>query len=133
MAGAPLAVTKPADIFDRAYEWDDLARFVTDSAPGLRIGVVRGRRRHGKSFVLEHLCRALNGAYLLALQESRTMALDRFSAAALGRRVGFPVGRFGDWVAAMDTVMDGLTRAASRCWSWTSSPTWRRARRSCRR
>lgn len=106
-------ISKPKDIFDRAYEWDDLAAFVAGDAPGLRIGVVRGRRRHGKSFVLEHLCRAVDGAYLLALQESRAMALDHFSA-ALGRRLGFRVGRLGDWGEALDTAVEGLSRAGAR-------------------
>lgn len=102
-------IGKPRDIFDRDYEWDDLARFVASDAPGLRIGVVRGRRRHGKSFVLEHLCRAVDGAYLLALQESRAMALDHFSD-ALGRWLGFRVGRLGSWVEALDTAVDSLSR-----------------------
>jgi AAA+ ATPase superfamily predicted ATPase len=100
---------KPSDVFDRVHEWDDLAGFATDGAPGLRIGIVRGRRRHGKSFLLEHLCRAVGGAYVLALQESRFMALNRFSA-AVGERLGFPVGRFSDWVPALDTAVEGLTR-----------------------
>jgi AAA+ ATPase superfamily predicted ATPase len=101
---------KPSDIFDREYEWDDLARFALDDAPGLRIGIVRGRRRHGKSFLLEHLGRAAGGAYLLSLQESRTMALNHFSV-GLGRWLGFPVGRLGSWVEALDTAVEGLSRA----------------------
>jgi AAA+ ATPase superfamily predicted ATPase len=102
-------IEKPEGIFDRGYEWDDLSRFVLGDAPGLRIGVVRGRRRHGKSFVLEHLCRAVKGAYLLALQESRAMALDHFSD-ALSRWLGFRVGRLGSWVEALDTAVEGLSR-----------------------
>ncbi|MBO0804908.1 MAG: ATP-binding protein [Nocardiopsaceae bacterium] len=102
-------ITKPGDIFDRAHEWDDLATFVTDSAPGLRLGVVRGRRRHGKSFVLERLCRAVDGKYLLALRESRPMALDRFSE-TLGGWLGFRIGRLEDWASALDTAVEGLTR-----------------------
>jgi acyl-CoA synthetase (AMP-forming)/AMP-acid ligase II len=70
---------KPEVFFDRDYEWGDLASFVQDHTPGLRIGVVRGRQRHGKSFLLEHLCRAVAGVYTLALRQSRTMALDRFA------------------------------------------------------
>jgi uncharacterized protein len=101
---------KPDDVFDRGYEWDDLARFVLDDASGMRIGIVRGRRRHGKSFLLEHLCRAVNGSYLLSLQESRTMALNHFSV-GLGRWLGFPVGRFSSWVEALDTAVEGLPRA----------------------
>lgn len=104
------AIAKPPDIFDRTHEWDDLAGFVTDEAPGLRIGIVRGRRRHGKSFLLEHMCRAVHGAYLLALQESRAMALDHFSD-ALGRWLGFRVGRLGDWGEALDTAAESLSRA----------------------
>jgi hypothetical protein len=106
-------IDKPADIFDRTYEWDDLVRFVTDEAPGLRLGVVRGRRRHGKSFVLEHLCRSVGGAYMLALQESRTMALDHFSD-ALGRWLGFGVGRFASWADALDAAAESLPRAGMR-------------------
>lgn len=110
MSGAMSLPAKPSVVFDRAAEWDDLAAFATDSAPGLRIAIVRGRRRHGKSFLLEHLCRAVSGAYVLALQESRFMALGHFSV-ALGQRLGFPVGRFSDWVQALDTAVDGLARA----------------------
>lgn len=102
--------SKPANVFDREHEWNDLAAFATDGAPGLRIGIVRGRRRHGKSFVLEHLCRAVGGAYVLALQESRLMALNRFSDALAGR-LGFSVGRFEDWVSALDGAVDGLAQA----------------------
>lgn len=103
-------IVKPDDVFDRVDEWDDLAAFVTDGARGMRIGIVRGRRRHGKSFLLEHLCRAVGGAYSLALQESRAMALDHFSE-GLARWLGFPVGRFDDWVTALDTAVDGLIQA----------------------
>jgi AAA+ ATPase superfamily predicted ATPase len=101
---------KPSNVFDRVHEWDDLAGFATEAALGLRIGIVRGRRRHGKSFLLEHLCRAVGGAYVLALQESRFMALNHFSV-ALGQRLGFPVGRFSDWVSALDTAVEALIRA----------------------
>lgn len=103
---------KPADVFDRDHEWRDLVRFVADDSPGLRIGVVRGRRRHGKSFLLEHLCRAGNGTYTLALRQSRTMALDRF-AGSLSRTLGHGVGRFGDWVEALDVAVDSLGRTAA--------------------
>src|SRR4051794_39455743 len=104
---------KPDDVFDRDHEWRDLVRFVTDDSPGLRIGVVRGRRRHGKSFLLEHLCRVANGTYTLALRQSRTMALDRF-AGSLSGAVGHGLGRFADWVEALDVAVDSLARTATR-------------------
>jgi hypothetical protein len=102
-------LSRPQELFDRVHEWDDLARFVTDPAPGLRIGIVRGRRRHGKSFLLEHLCRLTGGAYTLALRQSRTMALDRFSS-QLSNALGHRLGRFEDWVEALDSAVDAMSR-----------------------
>ncbi|MER6010556.1 ATP-binding protein [Streptomyces bluensis] len=108
-----MSIPKPAAVFDRTHEWDELTRFCTDQAPGLRIGVVRGRRRHGKSFLLEHLCRAVDGVYTLALQQSRTMALDRFSD-SLAQAIGFRIGRFTSWVEAIDAAADVLTSRSDR-------------------
>ncbi|MFE9096434.1 ATP-binding protein [Streptomyces sp. NPDC007264] len=102
-----MPIPKPAAVFDRIHEWDELTRFCSDPAPGLRIGIVRGRRRHGKSFLLEHLCRSVHSVYTLALQQSRAMALDRF-ADGLAQGLGFRVGRFTSWVEAMDTAADVL-------------------------
>lgn len=102
-------IERPPDVFDRDAEWADLTGFVEGSSPGLRIGVVRGRRRHGKSFLLEHLCRAVDGVYTLALRQSRMMSLDRF-ADTLSRQLGFRVGRFSDWVEALDTAVDVLVQ-----------------------
>ncbi|MFG1703685.1 ATP-binding protein [Nonomuraea sp. M3C6] len=102
-------VIKPDGVFDRAHEWDDLVQFTGDPAPGLRIGVVRGRRRHGKSFLLEHLCEAVNGVYTVALRQSRTMALARFSD-SLSQSLGYQLGNFPNWVVALDTAVDALSR-----------------------
>lgn len=89
---------------------EDLCRFVADGSPGLRLGAARGRRRHGKSFLLEHLCRAMDGVYTLALRQSRAMALTRF-ADGVSHAVGYRLGRFDDWPAALDTVIDALSGA----------------------
>lgn len=40
---------KPSEIFDRDDEWNDLACFAVDGAPGATLGVVSGRRRQGKT------------------------------------------------------------------------------------
>lgn len=47
---------KPADVFDRDAEWERLGRFAEDGRPGASLGVVSGRRRQGKSFLLEAVC-----------------------------------------------------------------------------
>jgi len=105
-----MELVRPSDLFDREHEWDDLCRFVADGSPGLRIGVVRGRRRYGKSFLLEHLCRATDGVYTLALRQSRAMAITRF-VDTVSRATGQHLGQFGDWVSALDSVLDALVRA----------------------
>ncbi|MFI6793496.1 ATP-binding protein [Nonomuraea sp. NPDC050383] len=106
-----MSITKPDAVFGRTHEWDDLTRFATDPTPGLQIGVVRGRRRHGKSFLLEHLCEAVGGLYTLALRQSRTMALARFTE-SLAQTVGYRLGVFSDWVQALDTAVEVLSRGA---------------------
>ena len=56
--GAPLnsrTLLKPADVFDRDAEWADLTDFALSPLPGLRIAVVYGRRRQGKSYLLRRL------------------------------------------------------------------------------
>ena len=57
----------------------------------LRVGVVWGRRRQGKSFLLRRLARAVGGLYHQAHQVGRTAALTRFSA-VVGNRLGLPSG-----------------------------------------
>ena len=49
------SIVRPADMFDRAWEWDALVRLCTDVSPGVTLGVVSGRRRQGKSYLLEAL------------------------------------------------------------------------------
>ncbi len=44
---------KPSEMFDRDDEWDNLARFAVDDAPGATLGVVSGRRRQGKTVAVK--------------------------------------------------------------------------------
>ena len=104
-----MTLSKPRDVFDRVHEWRELADFATGTAPGLRIGIVRGRRRHGKSFLLEHLCHATGGVYTLALQQSRVMALERFSS-EVSLALGYQLGHFADWASALDSAVEALSR-----------------------
>jgi hypothetical protein len=59
---------KPSDMFDRDREWSALVRFTADEQPGATLGVVSGRRRQGKSFLLEALCQEMGGFYFAALR-----------------------------------------------------------------
>ena len=93
---------KPPSLYDREVEWDDLSRFVSSPRLGLRLGIVYGRRRYGKSYMLRRLVEETGGIYHLALREERRPALDRF-AANLGRHLQWvPRQPFQDWSEALE-------------------------------
>ena len=69
---------KPTDVFDRDAEWADLAAFALSPLPGLRIAVVYGRRRQGKSYLLRRLTGAVGGLYHLATEQAEPVSLRRF-------------------------------------------------------
>lgn len=92
---------RPADLFDREREWGDLDRFATSASSGPRIGVVYGRRRQGKSYLLRHLAQQTNGLYHQALEEERGPAL-----AGIGELIAADAGiggsiAYGTWQAAL--------------------------------
>lgn len=95
---------KPAAVFDRDREWDDLAELL-QPGPGLRIGTVYGRRRQGKSFLLRGLAEASGGLYHLALEEERAPALERFGR-AVADRLRLPTALpFASWEQALRTAL----------------------------
>ncbi|HEY4022510.1 MAG TPA: hypothetical protein VGM75_27720, partial [Pseudonocardiaceae bacterium] len=57
---------RPAGMFDRDFEWGALSRFAASSRAGATLGVVSGRRRQGKSFLLRALCDVTGGFYFAA-------------------------------------------------------------------
>jgi uncharacterized protein len=79
-----MKVAKPPEVFDRDREWELLASFATDPRVP-RLGIVSGRRRQGKSFLLRRLCAATDGLYVLAQEQTRQVALDMFSDAMLSQ------------------------------------------------
>jgi uncharacterized protein len=103
----PNSLDRPAGLFNRVAEWDDLAEFVTPGGPdSLRLGVLYGRRRQGKSEILQQLCDATGGLYTLALeQHSKPLALQRF-ADALAQWADLPTGiNFPNWESALETAV----------------------------
>ncbi|MQA97819.1 MAG: ATPase [Streptosporangiales bacterium] len=101
------ALPKPPGLFDRTREWAALADFVAPGGPdSLRLGVVYGRRRQGKSEILQQLCEATDGFYTLALeQHAKPLALQRF-ADGLAAWAGLPPGlTFSTWENALETAV----------------------------
>ena len=92
---------RPGDLFDRVDEWADLDGFAAGTRPGLDIGIVSGRRRQGKSYLLRRLAATHGGIYSLALEEERRPALDRFGRGVTAA-LGLPAElRFEDWTRAV--------------------------------
>ncbi len=72
---------KPSDMFDRDHEWAALRRFINDPQPDATPCVVSGRRRQGKTFLLDAACRAAGGFYFGATEATHAESLRRISTA----------------------------------------------------
>lgn len=106
--------SKPERLLDRDREWSLLREFVADSAQELRLAIVSGRRRNGKSFLLEALSDAVGGLYLTAVQEEgRVPALRRFSE-AIAAHAGVRPGalRLDGWQDVLTTALNVVNQAA---------------------
>jgi AAA+ ATPase superfamily predicted ATPase len=92
-------------MFDRDAEWAALDRFVSDDRPGATLGVVSGRRRQGKTFLLDAVVRAAGGCYFGATEAADAESLRRFSD-TLTRFANPPTAfHFEDWFEAVDAVL----------------------------
>ncbi len=96
---------KPAEIFDRDDEWNDIARFAVDHAAGATLGVVSGRRRQGKTMLLYALAQATGGLYFAATEATEADSLRR-----LGQVIADHVGAYaplqlGSWEHAVDVLL----------------------------
>ncbi|MGH3290510.1 MAG: AAA family ATPase [Trebonia sp.] len=106
-------LSKPSDVFGRDAEWADLGDFVSSPLPGLRIAVVYGRRRQGKSYLLRRLADAVGGLYHLATEQAEPVSLRRFGD-SLATWAGLSAGSFGfrDWERALQTATEVLATRA---------------------
>ena len=84
MRGVP---APPPSFLGRRQEWAALDAFASDEGPGTRLAVVRGRRRLGKSTLLQALVEAHGGFYHQALEGTTADQLRDLSA-AVGARLG---------------------------------------------
>lgn len=93
--------SKPNRIFDRDVEWRHLTSLASPAAGRPRLGVVSGRRRQGKTYLVEALARETGGCYFGATQATESESLRLF-ADVLGRAANAPVPpRFLGWDEAI--------------------------------
>lgn len=96
---------KPGDIFDRGHEWQALEDFVESGAPGATLGLVYGRRRQGKTFLLEALAETYGGFYFSALKQSDAQNLERLATQYRAFTRSRASIQFGNWDEAVETLL----------------------------
>jgi AAA+ ATPase superfamily predicted ATPase len=106
-------VRKPDRIFDRDDEWNGLMRFATSDSTDVRLGIVSGRRRQGKTYLLDAAATAFGGFFYTATDSTEPDSLVSFGR-ALASSGPADGGRyaFTDWDEALQRlfgeVSDGL-------------------------
>jgi AAA+ ATPase superfamily predicted ATPase len=96
---------KPDRLFDRDVEWEELTDFATSAEPGAALGLVYGRRRQGKTLLLELLALELGGFMFAATQQSEAQNLADLGAAyAAYRGLRQPVV-FAGYREAIDEIL----------------------------
>ena len=104
--------SKPARVLARDPEWSALAQFVNHDDPHLRLGVVSGRRRVGKSFLLRALAEESGGLYVTAVAEEGVAVARRRFAADIAGYAGIGAELIGDasWEALLSTAIELVVR-----------------------
>ncbi|MFN2496235.1 MAG: ATP-binding protein [Pseudonocardiaceae bacterium] len=103
-------VRKPDELHAREREWDALVDFVADPSAGATLGLVYGRRRQGKTLMLELLAEATSGFMFTAREQPERQNLQELSA-AYARHAGLPTSlAFDNWSDVIDALL-GLGHA----------------------
>ena len=92
-------------MFDRDHEWSALSRFIEDPQAGATLGVVSGRRRQGKTFLLDAACTAAGGFYFGATEATNPESLRRISTALTAYSRPASPYHFADWSEVIDALL----------------------------
>ncbi len=96
---------KPKELVDRDAEWDALIQFASAESMGATLALVYGRRRQGKTLLLELLAEQLGGFLFTGTEQSDAQNLaDLSDAFAQWARPPYPV-RFGSWEEAVGALL----------------------------
>jgi AAA+ ATPase superfamily predicted ATPase len=98
-------VDKPTEIFDRDFEWAELTRFATYAGGEATLGVVSGRRRQGKTFLLDAITHVSGGFMFTATETTEADALRQFGEALAVYCDELVPFRFAHWDEAVTRLM----------------------------
>jgi uncharacterized protein len=98
---------KPKHIFDRGREWDGLMRFAIAPQHDVRLGIVSGRRRQGKTYLLDAVARAVDGFFYTATEDTEVEALANFGR-ALAEWTGGGRYAFTNWEEALERLFTAV-------------------------
>ncbi|MEW9533193.1 hypothetical protein [Microbispora sp. NPDC049125] len=113
---------KPLEIVNRDKDWEILSRFLTprpaDMGPGASIAAVTGRRRAGKTYLLEQFSGQSGGLYYEARQEDDLLqaqrrlreAIAQYEPARAAEIEAMPIGEPDTWDRLLELAMN-LTSA----------------------
>lgn len=96
---------KPAEMFDRDFEWSELSRFAEMSEPRATLGVITGRRRQGKTYLLDAVTRANGGFMFTATETTQADALRQFGDELTRYRNQPTPFRFAHWDEAIAELL----------------------------
>lgn len=98
-------MSRPREMFDREREWAALVDFATDPAPGAMLGVVSGRRRQGKTFLLRALCQATGGFYFAADEAADGESLCQIGSELAAHLGAVAPSAFDSWHQVVDALL----------------------------
>lgn len=98
-------LSRPSEMFDRDREWAALVDFATDPAPGAMLGVVSGRRRQGKTFLLRALCQATGGFYFAADEAADGESLRQIGSELAAHLGAVAPSAFDGWHQVVDALL----------------------------
>lgn len=99
------SLVKPDVLHDRGWEWQSLSDFATNTAQGSTLGLVYGRRRQGKTLLLELLAEHTGGLMYGAQEQT-----ERQNLTDLGRAYARHIGvagqvAFNGWPEALQALL----------------------------
>lgn len=108
---------KPERVVGREDEWASLSEFLAHPDEHLRLGVVSGRRRVGKSYLLRALAQVSGGLYITAVAEEDAPAARQRFAGDIARYAGIGpdlIGSGASWESLLTTAIDVVTQRQGR-------------------